>query len=81
MGTFEADIAASQAIIDAQEAYLLGLPAEARVISVDELRARVPPADLQASDDAPRYVVEARRITVVWSLRAFGQPGGGRPHV
>ncbi len=50
MGTFEADIAGSQAIIDAQEARLLGLPEETRVVSADELRARVPLEDLQASD-------------------------------
>ena len=50
MGTFEADIAGSQAIIDAQEAHLLGLPAETRLVSSEELRARVPFEDLQASD-------------------------------
>ena len=50
MGTFEADIAGSEAIIDAQEAHLLGLPEETRVVSTDELRARVPLDDLQASD-------------------------------
>ena len=50
MGTFETDIAGSEAIIDAQEAHLLGLPEETRVVSTDELRARVPLDDLQASD-------------------------------
>ena len=50
MGTFEADIAGSEAIIDAQEAHLLGLPEETRVVSTDELRARVALDDLQASD-------------------------------
>jgi PAS domain S-box-containing protein len=50
MGTFEADIAGSEAIIDAQEAHLLGLPGETRVVSIDELRARIPFEDLQASD-------------------------------
>jgi PAS domain S-box-containing protein len=50
MGTFEADTAGSEAIIDAQEAHLLGLPAETRVVSADELRARIPFEDLQASD-------------------------------
>jgi PAS domain S-box-containing protein len=50
MGTFEADIGGNQAIIDAQEAHLLGLPAETRLVSADELRARVPFEDLQASD-------------------------------
>jgi PAS domain S-box-containing protein len=57
MGTFEADIAASQARIDAQEARLLGLPEETRAISVDELRKRVPFEDLEASD------VKQRRLT------------------
>ena len=42
MGTFEADIAATHALIDAQEARLLGLPEDTRVVSVDELRKRVP---------------------------------------
>jgi PAS domain S-box-containing protein len=50
MGTFEADIAGSEAIIDAQEAHLLGLPEKTRVVSADELRARVPFEDVQASD-------------------------------
>jgi PAS domain S-box-containing protein len=57
MGTFEADMAASQARIDAQEARLLGLPEDTRVISVDELRKRVPFEDLEASD------VKQRRLT------------------
>ena len=50
MGTFEVDIAGSEAIIDAQEARLLGLPEETRVVSTDELRARVALDDLRASD-------------------------------
>jgi PAS domain S-box-containing protein len=50
MGTFEADIGGGQAIIDAQEAHLLGLPAQTRLVSSDELRARIPFEDLQASD-------------------------------
>jgi PAS domain S-box-containing protein len=50
MGTFEADIGGSQAIIDAQEAHLLGLPEQTRLVSADELRARIPFEDLQASD-------------------------------
>ena len=51
MGTFEADITASQAFIDAQEARLLGLPEETRVVSIDELRKRIPLEDLDVSDD------------------------------
>jgi PAS domain S-box-containing protein len=50
MGTFEVDIAGTQAIIDAREAQLLGLPEGTRRISVDALRARVPLEDLQRSD-------------------------------
>lgn len=51
MGTFEADITASQALIDAQEARLLGLPEETRVVSIDDLRKRIPLEDLEVSDD------------------------------
>src|SRR5262245_4110160 len=51
MGTFEADFAVSQAIIDAQEAHLLGLPADTRVVTTDVLRARIPLQDLQAHDE------------------------------
>jgi PAS domain S-box-containing protein len=50
MGTFEADIGGSQAIIDAQEARLLGLPPETRLVSSEEVRTRIPFEDLQASD-------------------------------
>jgi PAS domain S-box-containing protein len=50
MGTFETDMAGSQALIDAQEARLLGLPADTRVVSSEELRKRVPIEDLRASD-------------------------------
>ena len=45
MGTFEADIAANEAIIDEQEAHLLGLPEETRIVSIEELRAHVPLED------------------------------------
>ena len=50
MGTFEADVGGNQAIIDAQEARLLGLPPETRFVSSEELRARIPLEDLQTSD-------------------------------
>jgi PAS domain S-box-containing protein len=50
MGTFEADIAASHALIDTQEARLLGLPDDTRIVSADELRKRMPLEDLSASD-------------------------------
>jgi PAS domain S-box-containing protein len=39
MGTFEADTTGSEAIIDAQEARLLDLPEDTRIVSADELRA------------------------------------------
>jgi PAS domain S-box-containing protein len=48
MGTFESDIGGSQAIIDAQEAHLLGLPPETRLVSSEELRARIPLKDLHS---------------------------------
>jgi signal transduction histidine kinase len=51
MGTFEADMDASEAWIDEQEARLLGLPEGTRRISADEMRKRIPLEDLQASDD------------------------------
>jgi PAS domain S-box-containing protein len=57
MGTFDVDLAATQAFIDAQEARLLGLPERTRVISVNEMRRRVPLEDLQASD------VKQKRLT------------------
>ena len=50
MGTFKVDIAAGRAVIDAQEARLLGLPTETRVLSIDELRKRVPFEDSVASN-------------------------------
>ena len=50
MGTFEADIAGTEAVIDAQEARLLGLPEDTRIVSVEELRARIPVDELYASD-------------------------------
>ena len=59
MGTFEADVGGSQAAIDAQEANLLGLPAETRLVSADELRARIPVEDLQASDAKQKRLTES----------------------
>ncbi len=58
MGTFEADIGGGQAIIDAQEARLLGLPPETRLVSSEEMRARVPFEDLQASDKKKKRLEE-----------------------
>ena len=42
MGTFEADISGSQVRIDEQEARLLGLPADTRNVSAEDLRKRIP---------------------------------------
>jgi PAS domain-containing protein len=50
MGTFEADMAATEARIDVQEARLLGLPETTQVVPVEELRNRIPFEDLRASD-------------------------------
>ena len=41
MGTFEADMNGRRALIDAQEARLLGLPADTRVVTAEELRKRI----------------------------------------
>jgi signal transduction histidine kinase len=57
MGIFEIDIAAGRAVIDAQEARLLGLPEKTSVLSVDELRKYLPVEDvldLVASDQPMR---------------------------
>jgi PAS domain-containing protein len=58
MGTFEADLTGSQAVIDAQEARLLGLPEETRVVSAEDLRKRVPFEDLEASDAKQKRLTE-----------------------
>src|SRR5262245_4821204 len=50
MGTFEADIAASQAFVDRQQARLFGLPEGTAVVSSEALRKRIPMEDLQESD-------------------------------
>lgn len=50
MGTFEADLIAGRGLIDAQQARLLGLPPDTRVVSSEELRKRVPLEDLETSD-------------------------------
>jgi PAS domain S-box-containing protein len=58
MGTFEADMSATQALVDAQEARLLGLPEGTQTVSVAELRKRIPFEDLQASDAKQRRLTE-----------------------
>src|SRR5262245_58410175 len=58
MGTFEADIAATEAIIDAQEARLLGLPEGTCVASAEKLRRCIPLDDLNASDAKRRRLTE-----------------------
>jgi PAS domain S-box-containing protein len=60
MGTFEADLAANQVIVDAQQARLFGLPADSRVISVSELRNRVRDDSFDLSDAKRRRLTKAR---------------------
>jgi PAS domain S-box-containing protein len=60
MGTFEADIAATHALIDAQEARLLGLGEDTRIVSAEELRRRVPLQDLETSDVKQKRLTENR---------------------
>jgi PAS domain S-box-containing protein len=60
IGTFEADMTASEAIIDAQEANLLGLPEDTRIVSSDELRKRVPLEDWSAGDVKKERLIEQR---------------------
>jgi PAS domain S-box-containing protein len=50
MGTFDVDIAATEAHIDEQEARLLGLPKGTRIVPVEVMRKRIPLEDLRASD-------------------------------
>jgi PAS domain S-box-containing protein len=57
MGTFEAKLNGSEAIVDAQAARLLGLPEGARAVSPEVLRKQVASEDLNASD------VEKERLT------------------
>src|SRR5262245_15834847 len=60
IGTFEADMTASKAIIDAQEAHLLGLPKDTRIVSSNELRKRVPLEDWSAGDVKKERLIEHR---------------------
>jgi PAS domain-containing protein len=50
MGTFEAKLDDTEAIVDAQAARLLGLPEGTRTVSPEVLRRHVPSGDLKASD-------------------------------
>jgi PAS domain S-box-containing protein len=54
MGTFEAHTNGQHAIIDAQQARLLGLSEDTRVVAIEELRGRIPLADLEVSDAKKR---------------------------
>jgi len=58
MGTFVADMTASEASIDALGARLFGLPEETRFISADLLRKRIPLEDLNTSDAKKKRLVE-----------------------
>ena len=60
IGTFEADMTASDVIIDAQEAHLLGLPKDTHIVSSDELRKRVPLEDWSAGDAKKERLIEHR---------------------
>jgi signal transduction histidine kinase len=60
MGTFEADMEASDARIDEQEARLLGLPEGTRRISTEEMRKRIPIEDLEASDGKQHRLTKHR---------------------
>src|SRR5262245_15608189 len=60
IGTFEANMTASEVIIDAQEAHLLGLPKDTRIVSSDELRKRVPLEDWSAGDVKKERLIEHR---------------------
>ena len=50
MGTFDADMAGNEALIDEREAQLLGLSADTRIVTAEEMRKRIPLEDLQVSD-------------------------------
>src|SRR5581483_7811292 len=60
MGTFEADIEASAARIDAQEARLLGLPEGTQTVSVEDMRKRIHLEDLKASDEKQARMTQQR---------------------
>src|SRR5215813_3000043 len=74
MGTFEADIGATEAIIDAQGARLLGLPEETRIVGADELRVRIPLEDLRESD-AKKERLQQHNETYLHEFR-LRMPGG-----
>ena len=81
MGTFESDIGGSQAIIDAQEAHLLGLPPETRLVSSEELRARIPLKDLQFGGDLKiRTGPHGTRIHVVALIERAQRRKASRIH-
>jgi PAS domain S-box-containing protein len=69
MGTFEADIAATEARVDAQEARLLGLSEDTQVVSVELLRQRVPLADLRESDAKQERMKEGEAYHHEFRLR------------
>jgi PAS domain S-box-containing protein len=60
MGTFEADINASEAHVDEQAARLLGLARGAQIVPVEQLRELVAPEDLRASDVKKARMTEHR---------------------
>ena len=58
MGTFEADIAAEKVMMDAHQSLLFGWPENPRVVSIAELRKRVPLEDLAISDAKQKRLSE-----------------------
>ena len=62
MGTVEADTEGREASIDAQQARLLGLPEDTRVVSQDACRCRIPQEDLVSSDEKKRRLVEHNEL-------------------
>lgn len=74
MGTFETDIGGTEAIIDAQQARLLGLPEETRIVNADELRVRIALEDLRESD-AKKERLQQHNETYLHEFR-LRMPGG-----
>jgi len=77
MGTFEADIKAAEARIDAQQARLLGLPESTRIISLEELRNRIALPDLD-THQAGRERLRARHEAYQAEVRILMPDGSER---
>lgn len=77
MGTFEIDLVSEQAIIDAQEARLLGFPEETRSVPVAAVQERLHPAD-QPTDAQLRALTENRGEPYHNEFRIMGPDGSER---